>query len=35
MELKIKLNFDFGKLARRMPKVIREYKTEYYDFLFK
>ncbi len=29
MELKIKLNFDFGKLARQMPKVIREYKTEY------
>lgn len=29
MELKIKVNFDFRKLANQMPKIIREYKTEY------
>lgn len=29
MKITIKTNFDFGKLAREMPKIIREYKTEY------
>jgi len=29
MKLKITTNFNFGKLAREMPKIIREYKTEY------
>ena len=29
MELKIKTNFDFGKLASKMPKIISEYITGY------
>lgn len=29
MKLTIKTNFDFGKLADQMPKIFREYKTEY------
>tara|TARA_R100000655_G_scaffold39184_2_gene74331 strand:+ start:1026 stop:1499 length:474 start_codon:yes stop_codon:yes gene_type:complete len=29
MELKIKTNFSFGKLERQMPKIIREYLSDY------
>lgn len=29
MKLEVKVNFDFGKLSRNMPKIIREYVTEY------
>ena len=29
MELKVKVNFSFSKLAKQMPKIIKEYKAEY------
>ena len=29
MKLEVKVNFDFGKLSRNMPKIVREYVTEY------
>ena len=29
MKLKIKTNFSFAKLGRQMPKIVREYITEY------
>ena len=29
MKLTIKTNFDFGKLADQMPKILREYEAEY------